>query len=283
MKKYLKLLRLKSYIKNLLIFLPIFFSKNINDIYLLKKTIIGFAVFSLLSSVVYILNDLKDVEKDKKHPIKCKRPIASGQITKKQAHIAMVVLFIIIFLLIKLFFRDNLQTAILLLLYLFLNILYSVKLKEIPIIDITVLAIGFLIRVLFGALIISVQVSNYLYLTILTASFYMAMGKRRNEILKIGIDEETRTVLKAYSNNFLNENMYMFLALAIMFYSLWCVDMGNKLLMYTVPLAMIIAMKYSLSIEKGSYGDPVDVITNDKILLLLLGVFSVILGVIVYI
>ena len=278
MKKYIKLIRIKHYIKNLLIFLPIIFSKNINNINYLTNTFIGFIIFSLLSSVIYIINDLKDAERDKKHPIKCKRTIASGEITKKQAYSIIVLLIIIICISVYIFLIKNIAAILILVSYFIINILYTLKLKEIPIVDILILVIGFLLRVIFGAEIISVVVSNYLYLTILSISFYMAMGKRRNEILRTNNEGDTRKVLKEYNENFLNENMYMFLGLAIIFYSLWCVDMSSKIkyIMYTIPIVMIITMKYSLSIEKGSYGDPVDVILKDKVLLVIILLFSLI-------
>lgn len=130
----------------------------------------------------------------------------------------------------------------------------------------------------------NIEISNWLYLTILSLSFYMGMGKRRNEFTKLNKKDETREVLKQYSENFLNENMYMFLALTIIFYSLWCLEMSNKFknIMYTIPLVIIIALKYSLNIEKESDGDPVDLIFGDKILIFLTAILAIIMGVILY-
>ena len=285
MKDFLKLIRVKHYIKNLLIFLPIVFSKEIGDIEKLKITIIGFIVFSILSSIVYIMNDLKDVEKDRNHPEKCKRPIASNKISKKKAkHIALG-LYVVLMILSFVFLRDNTDAILLLFIYFIINILYTYKLKEIPIIDVTALAFGYLLRILFGAALIYGSISTYLYLTVLSIAFYMGMGKRRNEIIKSNTDVETRKVLKAYNQNFLNENMYMFLALAIMFYSLWVIEMSETVnyVKYTIPLIMVIAMKYSLSIERFSYEDPVDALLKDKVLLALLLIFAVFVGIILYV
>lgn len=130
----------------------------------------------------------------------------------------------------------------------------------------------------------NIEISNWLYLTILSLSFYMGMGKRRNEFTKLNKKDETREVLKQYSENFLNENMYMFLALTIVFYSLWCLEMSAKFknIMYTIPLVIIIALKYSLNIEKESDGDPVDLIFGDKILIFLTAILAIIMGVILY-
>lgn len=266
MKEYMKLIRIKHYTKNLLIFLPIIFSRNLWEVDLLTNVIIGFVLFCLTASIVYIFNDIKDVESDKLHPQKCKRPIASGKITKKQAFFMIIMLALATIGIALTKFANKLEIICILLIYVGINIAYTIKLKKIPIVDIFILAMGFLIRVIFGATLISVQVSNWLYLTILSISFYMGMGKRRNEMIKVSDNEETREVLKYYNKNFLNENMYMFLALAIVFYSLWCVDMSNKFqyIMYTIPLIMFLAMQYSLVIEKGTHGDPVEVILENK-------------------
>lgn len=284
MKKYIKLIRVKHYIKNLLIFIPIIFSQRIINIDELIKTIIAFIIFCLTTSVVYIFNDIKDIEKDKKHPKKRFRPLANGEISKKQAVILLIILLIIIIIMSILFLRNNIYANIIIIVYLAINILYSIKLKKIPIIDITILAMGFLIRVVLGAAVISIEISNWLYLTILAFSFYMGMGKRRNEFDKSNPENETREVLKLYNRNFLNENMYMFLALSIIFYSLWSLEVSTKFkyIMYTIPLVIIIALKYSLDIENESDGDPVDIILSDKIIISLVIVLAFIIGIMLY-
>ena len=284
MKDFLKLIRVKHYIKNLLIFLPIVFSKEIYNSENVKITIMGFIAFSILASIVYIINDLRDVEKDKNHPEKCKRPLASNRISRKQAKSTALILYVILMIISFIFLREKTDAIILLFVYFFVNILYTYKLKEIPIVDVTTLAFGYLLRILFGASLISVSISTYLYLTVLSIAFYMGMGKGRNEITKSKTDVETRKVLKEYNQNFLNENMYMFLALAIMFYSLWVIEMSASVnyVIYTIPLIMVIAMKYSLSIERFSYEDPVDAMLKDKVLIILLLVFAAFVGVILY-
>lgn len=284
MKQILKLMRVKHYIKNLLIFLPLIFSNNITNIKLLIQTILAFIIFSLITSIVYIFNDLKDVEKDKLHPTKKSRPLASGEITKKQVYIIIIILIGICIISSILIFKGNFKAYLLILTYVALNICYSLKLKNIPIIDITVLAIGYLLRIMYGASIIYVPVSNWLYLTVLSASFYMAMGKRRNELFEITTKKTTRDVLKYYNTNFLDKNMYMCLGLAIVFYSLWCMDICKQInnrinVMYTIPIIIILSMKYSLNIEKDGSGDPVEVILKDKTIIFLLLILAVMLGV----
>ena len=291
MKKYLKLMRIKHYLKNILIFLPLIFGQALLDSNKLLMCVIGFISFCLMSSCVYIINDLKDVEKDKKHPIKCKRPIASGEISKRSSKILAVLLFAIsIVLNILIYFLSNdikkvIFSVSLELLYFIINICYSFGLKNYPIIDVVILVFGFVDRILYGSVLTDIAISKWLYLTVISGSFYMGFGKRRNEIIKQG--DTSRDVLKRYPKEFLDKFMYVCVTLTIVFYSLWCVDentisrIGNGYVSATIPIIMVILMKYSLDIENdNSYGDPVDVVFHDKILIALIGVLALaILGI----
>ena len=286
-KEYMKLMRIKHYLKNVLIFLPLVFSGELLDIHNLTNCIVGFIIFSFTSSIVYIITDIKDI-RDKKHPIKKKRPLPLGTVSKEEAIILALVLGVIaITLSIFVIGYERIIAIMLLLLYLAINVAYSFGLKKKPIVDIVILVAGFLIRVLYGAVITDIELSNWLYLTVISGAFYMGLGKRRNEILKQG--DKSREVLKCYTKDFLDKNMYVCVALCIVFYSLWCVDpttllkTGNNLLIWTVPVIMIILMKYSLDIEGDSYGDPVDVIVNDKILLLIVLIYALFMFGIIYI
>lgn len=279
---YLKLMRIKHYFKNLLIFIPLIFSMSFYSIENDIKTVIGFILFSLVCSMVYIINDINDIEKDKKHPRKCKRPLASGNVKEKEAYILLIILAIIV-ISGSILMNTGIYSSIILIVYLILNILYSKFLKNIPIIDVICLVTGFVLRVVYGASIIDVEVSNWLYLTIISFSFYLALGKRRNE-LQAGTD--TRVVLKYYNKDFLDKNMYMFLTLMIVFYSMWCVDASNIVkfdnkLIFTVPILMIICMKYSMDIERKAEGDPVEILFSDKVLLALVLIFIICIGAIV--
>jgi len=273
--KYLKLIRVKHYLKNVLIFLPAIFGGIIFDGSILFKTIIAFLSFSFTSSIVYVINDMRDAESDRNHPIKKNRPIASGAVTIPQAIIVIIVLLISIVTM--LYFSELLFNfaSIILVFYLIMNLLYSFGFKNIPLIDVAILAFGFVIRVLYGGAIIDVEVSNWLFLTVLSVSFYMALGKRRNELLK-SKDKNTRKVLNYYNKDFLDKNMYIFLALAIVFYSLWStMAVNNDFFKYSVIFVILIMMKYSMNVENGGYGDPIDVILNDKVLILFVTLYII--------
>ncbi len=287
MKKYIKLMRPQHYIKNFLVFFPLIFSGQFFDANKLISAVFAFLSFSVCASVVYIINDIKDKEKDKLHEKKKNRPIASGDISVKNAIVFSIILFVIslIFTYLAVFKMWHVS-FIYLLIYLFMNILYSINFKNIPLVDVFILATGFLIRVVFGASILDIKVSNWLYLTIMSAAFYLGLGKRRNEIKKLG--NKSREVLKYYNESFLDKNMYMCLSLSIVFYSLWTVDPNNVLkfgnrLVLTVPFVTLILMKYSLNVENDSLGDPVDIVLSDKLLIFLIMLYGLIVMTMIYI
>ena len=295
MKKYFDLLRVKHYLKNILIFLPLFFSGNfLNWSGYTLKSVIGFFIFCILASGIYLFNDLIDLEQDRQHPTKKNRPIASGAVSKGKAIGIMLFLFALVisaqFLLFqfKIYGESELiNSSIALLAYFVINILYSKYLKNVPIIDVIILASCFVISVFYGGVVISVEISGWLYLTILSMSLYLALGKRRGELRRS--DKTSRKVLAYYSENFLDKFMYVFLNSAIVFYSLWCI-MGltnlNKS-MYTLMISIIfvifIVMRYSLDIEKDNLADPVEVIYSDKVLFISVIFYAIYMGVIMYI
>lgn len=282
-REYIKLIRVKHYIKNLLILLPLFFSKQLTNTVVLKNALIGFLSFSLLSSVVYIMNDIQDIEKDKNHEVKKNRPLASGKIKAPMA-VTLLIIFFFTSLTLNFLLNSSIYSWIILVVYLIINIAYSYGLKAIPIIDISIIAAGFILRMMFGGIICSIEISHWMYLTILSVSFYLALGKRRNEIIKIG--DSTRDVLKRYNISFLDKFMYVCVALSIAFYALWTVSQGSSsrynYVIWTVPLVIVILMKYSLIIEGNNYGDPADIIWNDKVLIVLILFYISVLSLVTY-
>lgn len=272
MKKYIELIRAKHWIKNLLIFIPLICSGFINAENVLNL-IIGFFSFSFISSFVYIINDIKDIEKDKLHPRKKKRPLPSGKITKKRAILISIILLIASLSFNYIIYKEILNVSFYLLLaYMIINILYSMGLKNIAILDIILLATGFIIRVYYGASIINVPVSDWLFLTILNASLFLGLGKRKKELIN---NKDSRKVLKEYNEAFLDKFQYISLGLMLVFYSLWTIEQDIKFLSLTIPLLIIIFMKYCLIIEKSDEGDPTTILYQDKMLLFLCLIYGI--------
>lgn len=278
MKDYLKLLRVTHYIKNLLIFIPLFFSKEIFIQERLVSALLGVVCFSLVSSAVYILNDIKDIEKDRKHSTKKNRPIASGRVSQKTA-IAVLLLCLVISAGLSILLLNTKGISILII-YFLLNVAYSLGLKNKPIIDVFILASGFLLRIIYGGILTDVEVSKYLYLVVIAAALFMGLGKRRNELK---VQKDTREVLRYYTEAFLDKNAYVCVALIIVFYTLWTVESENSLTVWTVPLVIAILMKYSLDIEGESDGDPIEVLLHDKMLVILTLLYGIAIFIILYV
>jgi 4-hydroxybenzoate polyprenyltransferase len=304
----IRLLRVPHYIKNLLVFVPLFFSERFLRPEFILVSAGGFLCFSLVSSVVYVMNDARDIEKDRAHTTKRNRPLASGRVSMRTATLVAIAAALGAAALVALWTfvgRDALfHNAILSgvrsnviafpvwlgialpAAYAVANIAYSYGLKNVPILDVTILALGFVLRVFFGAVIIGVEISVWLYLTITVGSFYMGFGKRRNEIRKN--ERNTRDALRHYSHNFLDKNMYLCMALSVVFYALWSIDpktiarLGTDAFVFTVPLFLIILLKYSLNVESESDGDPTAVILHDKSLLALLLIYAAIAAGIIF-
>lgn len=274
MKKYLKLLRVKHWIKNFLIFTPTICAKQINLPNIIAL-LIAFIAFSFMTSFVYIINDLKDIQLDKLHPEKRNRPLASGQIKKKNAIIIGILLLILSIILNYLnnnsFFNPPFYILIA---YLIINLLYSFGLKTVAVLDIILLASGFVLRIYYGAFTTTIIVSNWLFLTVMSASLFLGLGKRKKEFCH---NKNSRKVLTEYNENFLDKFQYLMLGLTLVFYSLWTIEQNNKYLIFTIPLLIIIFMKYSLNIEKNDDGDPTNILYKDKLLFLYCIIYGIIM------
>lgn len=281
MRSFSKLLRVKHWVKNILVAVPLFFSQNLLQMDIWKSTVLGFIAFSLISSCVYIINDIQDVDKDRMHPKKKFRPIASGKITVKSAY-SIFAICLCVSITIS-YTIASMNAVVIVLLYLFLNIAYSKGLKNKALIDVVILTSGFFLRVVYGAVISHVEISAWLYLTVISGAFYLGFGKRRNEMQQQGNDGTTRKVLKSYSLSFLDKNMYVCLALTNMFYALWATSKESQAYFISVPLVMIIFMQYSLDIEGDSDGDPVEVIGQDKTLICLVLLYAALMVTLLYI
>ncbi|MDR2457983.1 MAG: UbiA prenyltransferase family protein [Clostridiales Family XIII bacterium] len=299
---YIKLFRVKHYIKNLLIFVPVFF---LADIQIIKKDMpslmLAFFAFSLISSAVYIFNDLKDIENDCKHPVKKYRPFASGKIAKKRGIILIVICFLLGLLLNFLSVLNNSLIYILtsfgiLIFYAFLNFLYSISLKNYPIIDVVILSSGYVFRLFYGSIISGLPLSVLLSVTTITFSLALSLGKRRNEFLYKNVDNgdkyPVRKVLSYYTVSFLDKNLYMNLTLTVVFYSIWVlekigftmsgVSKNESFLIWSIPILIVILMRYSLLIERVSDGDPTSVLLSDKSLIILSTFWIAFVGYVIY-
>ncbi len=262
-------MRPHQWIKNLFVFAALIFAKKM--IYPGKVIIvtIGFIMFCFVSSSIYMINDILDFNEDKKHPVKRNRPIASGKLSKSAAIVAAVFLALVSF---SGAFYLNYYFGIILSLYFLMNIAYSLSLKHKVVIDVIVIALGFVLRVLGGAAVIEVSTSTWLILCTLFASLFFGFCKRRHELVFMESSATGhRKVLEEYSPAFLDQMISVVSALTIMSYALYTVSsetiakFGTGNLIYTVPFVIYGIFRYFYLVYKKELGgNPTRIILKDK-------------------
>ena len=287
---YIHLLRPKHWIKNLFVFAALIFSLNLFNIVKLIASLQAFFSFCLASSFVYIINDIIDIEQDRKHPKKRNRPITSGRISIKNAIIISILCLIASTILA---YFVNLNTLIIISVYIFVNIFYSMKIKNVVILDVMFISLGFILRMVAGATAIEVSFSNWILLTTFCISLFLGFGKRRGELVLVNNNtkKNTRLVLELYSMQFLDYMIISSITLTIISYALYTIDsevikrFGTDKLIYTVPLVIYGIFRYLYVIYRSdSNGDPTEVVLKDKsiisvVLLWILLVIGLIYGV----
>jgi 4-hydroxybenzoate polyprenyltransferase len=268
----LSLARPKQWIKNILVFAGLIFAKKFFDVDLVLKSVYGFIIFSLISSCIYVFNDIIDRDKDRKHSRKKNRPIASGQI--KSAYALLFGFFLLVFSLYAAYII-NYNFFLCVTVYFIITSFYSVWLKNIVIIDVIIIALGFVIRAVSGAYIINVEISSWLIICTFLLSLLIGFGKRRSELNFLGEDAgEHRRNLELYSVELLNSYIYISAAAAILSYSLYCMsktnltDFHSSKMIYTIPFAVYGIFRYIFLILRGNLGDePETIIYKDSGLL----------------
>lgn len=261
-KEILVSMRPKQWYKNLVIFIGIAFSLNLFNFNLWITVISAFIIFCLLSGSIYLINDVLDIENDRKHPKKCKRPLPSGELKPYQA-ILSAVLFIIISLIWSYFINvPFLLTAVS---YFILIMVYSLFLKHFIIVDILIISSGFVLRAIAGALAINVMVSAWLIICTFLLALFLALGKRRQELALLGEDAgKHRQSLEGYSTNMMDQMIVITTSILIMSYSLYTFFSGNMLLMITIPFAFYGIFRYLLLIHSENMGGEPEMLFKDK-------------------
>lgn len=256
------LMRPRQWIKNSFVLAPLVFAGAIHDRNAIAQALLAMALFCVASSAAYIVNDIKDVERDRSHPKKSKtRPLAAGIVTKSEALVLMVVLYGV------LVWGWFLQPTVVLVIcgYLALNWAYSFGLKHQPVLDIFTVAFGFVLRVYAGAQALSVPVSSWMFVTTLCLALYLAAVKRRQELSQRG--SESREVLERYTVALVDRYAEMAATGALVFYSMFVMSAQPDLVV-TVPVVLFGLFRYWFVVEKLEGGEsPTDALLSDLPLL----------------
>jgi len=276
-----------QWIKNLLVLAPLIFSKNIHilskDIEVLKAVVL----FILISGCVYMTNDIFDLEIDKNHPVKSKRPLSSGKIKKSKLIYTIVILSITTFILA---YKINFVLGNIILGYFLLNFIYSILLKRIVILDVMVVALGFYLRILAGGVVIDVYPSEWLSLCTILLSLFLVFSKRRYELVVLENSSNiNRKVLSYYSPYFIDQMISIVTALTIITYIMYTISdktieyFGTRNLIYTNIFVFYGIFRYLYLVYKEKKGgDPVKLMLSDKFLLINILLWVIAVYIIIY-
>ncbi len=278
---FIKTLKIKHYIKNIIIILPLLFSMNILKIDLWLNELVMIVSFCFISSAVYIMNDLIDIKEDKLHPVKSQRPIAHGDISQCTALTALVSLFILSSVLA---YHINIICVIIVLTYFILNFLYSFKLKQFAIIDAACIAIGFILRIVAGCYAINVLPSPLVVLMTFFVSMFFTCMKRKLEMQLHTDLKDGRASIQELGLNTINQFILINAILSISFYFTYTLDSttiqraGTQYLYLTsIPFTLIMYRLFLLINTKEIYDDPMHYLEQDKILQVLFVVYIIVL------
>lgn len=282
----IELIRLKHWVKNLFLFIPIFFAGQLMEWHKYLQLILGFVAFSLVASTVYIVNDLRDYSFDRVHPVKKHRPIASERVKPKQA-IFVAILFISIGFSLSWFI--NFSFFILILCYLLLNLAYSFGLKNFSIIDIMIVSSGFLIRVYCGGVLAEVPVSHWLAIMILLLALFLALAKRRDDLLLGTANGKIRKAINQYNLEYINLCLSIFAGVIIVSYILYTlspevIEKFNTDWLFLTSIFVIAGIMRYLQIIyiDNNSGFPTSILFKDRFILVTIIVWLVSFCVIIY-
>ena len=271
MKYYIKLLRPKDWAKNFFLFIPAFFAGHFFVLSKIELLFIGFLAFSCFASSIYIINDYRDIENDRKHPLKSKRPLASGKVKPSHA-IAICILLLVIGSGLAMLANPNCWFLFILGVYFCMNLAYSFGLKNIAILDMLIVATGFLLRVKSGAIIANLETTAWLMIMTFLLALFMAIGKRRDDILlQVTSGSTVRKSLNGYNLNFLDTMLGLFSAIIIVTYINYTQDddsirsLGTYRLYYTSIFVIAGIMRYlQVVFVKKDSGSPTDILYKDR-------------------
>ena len=284
---YLKLLRPKDWAKNLFLFIPLFFAGDFFQWNKYPVILLGFLAFSFIASSIYIINDYRDIEEDKKHPEKSKRPLASGRVSKSAA-IGICILLIVAGFSIAYFLKPKFLFVVAI--YFIINLFYSFGLKTIAILDVILIAIGFILRVKAGAVLANVGLSEWLTIMVFLLALFMAVGKRRDDVLlKVSSGTSMRKAIEGYNLAFLDVLLSLICAVIIVAYIMYTTSpesilrMGTYRLYYTSLFVLAGIMRYLQIIYiDAKSGSPTKILYKDRFIQVCIFLWIVSFYIIIY-
>jgi len=279
-------MRPRQWIKNLVVFAPLIFAKKLMFLPSLERAAAAFGLFCCASGAVYIVNDLFDADRDRKHPLKARRPIASKALGTLPAVTAAILLLTGALMA---GFALSPPFGAVLLAYVVVNLVYSFWLKEVVIIDVMAIASGFVLRAVAGAMIIGVEISHWLIMCTTLLSLFLALCKRRQELESLAQAHEHRFILKEYSLEYIDQMINVVTPSTLVMYILYSVSpevrmkLGTSHLYLTVPFVLYGIFRYLYLVHrKGGGGSPTTTLLTDRPLLICIGLWTMTVVVLLY-
>ncbi len=269
----IRLLRLHHWIKNFFLFIPIFFAGEFFNIEKLLQVSIGFLAFGFAASAIYILNDIQDIEEDRAHPRKATRPLASGEVAISTGYILLIIMAVIG---VAIAYFVSFNFTVVLLIYMLLNIGYSLGLKNKSIIDIMILATGFELRVIAGGVAADIPLTQWLMVMFFLLALFLAIAKRREDVrLKEKNGSVTRKSTAGYNLEFLNGSLIFSSSVIVVAYIMYCltsevaVALNSEYLMGTTVFVIAGLMRYmQIALVENNAGSPTKIIYTDKFMII---------------
>ena len=265
----LRAMRPRQWTKNILVLTAPLAAGRINEPDVLVGCLLAFVSFCLISATVYLVNDVRDVEEDRLHPRKRFRPIAAGEISPAAALLLAAVTGVLGF---ALGYWTSGALGVTLTVYLVVQVLYSAYLKHLPVVDLAIVASGFLLRAIAGGVATGIALSQWFLLVAAFGSFFMIAGKRYSELKSLGADAGTRRSLSRYSESYLRFAWTLAAVMVLISYSLWAFENKGSGVFGLPWTAISIApftlglLQYALEVDTGKAGEPEDVVLQDRVL-----------------
>ncbi|MCE5175161.1 MAG: UbiA prenyltransferase family protein [Bacteroidales bacterium] len=287
----IKLLRPKQWLKNTFVFLPMFFDGKMLNIELWKECIVAFFALSFAASSIYCFNDICDIKTDQKHPKKCKRPLASGEISVTTGYLMMSLCLVVSFLiLVDLAGTQKWLDFAIILFYVFMNLFYTVWLKKYPIVDVFIIALGFVLRVVMGGVSTGIELSHWIILMTFLLALFLSFAKRRDDVV---IFERTKVLTRSgidrYNLDFLNQILTIVATVTIVCYIMYTVSedvmerLGSNYIYVTVIFVLAGILRYmQLTLVYTRSESPTNILVKDRFIQLCIVAWIITFSLIIY-
>lgn len=290
MRNYIKLIRPQQWIKNLVVFMPIFFAGQLFNFQAMTAGFFTMLSFCFVASSIYCLNDIIDVEDDRRHPIKCKRPFASGAVSIKQGYAFMGIMFVLSLITLLFLPGERVKTGGIIVFYWLLNVAYCLKLKQYAIIDVCIVAFGFVLRVLAGGWATDIALSKWIVLMTFLIMLFLSFAKRRDDVIRMNeTGRAPRQNTSRYNIDFINQAITITASVTLVCYIMYTMDSDTIAhfktdnLYLTSIFVLIGLLRYiQLAVVDKKSGDPTKVMLKDRVTQAIIALFGLTFLLIIY-